>query len=122
MTPGVLLSNEDEVTDDVETPSPKRHKRSPWESNCHDHERLTEDEGAYGIPPHPLGVKPSGNAYASASNAKDNAGAVALLPDELVFQLLELLTAPELLALGSSCRYFYAFCRADELWRLLFVK
>lgn len=35
--------------------------------------------------------------------------------------MLEMLEARELVRLGGTCRFFYAFTRAEELWRGLFV-
>jgi len=71
---------------------------------------------------HPLGVKPSGNAYTSSRNSKSSAGCLARLPDELLMHLLEYLGAEELGILGQTCMFLYAFCHSDELWRSLFVE
>lgn len=75
-----------------------------------------------GVPPHPLGIKPSGNAYDAKINIKSSAGFFALLPDELLLQLLEHLTATDLLRLGSTCKALYAFSAAEELWKALFIE
>jgi hypothetical protein len=74
------------------------------------------------VPTHPLGVKPAGNAYTSATDSKANAGSFSSLPDELVILLLESLKARDLCVLGATCRAMYAFSRAEELWRALFVE
>ncbi|KAF2099624.1 putative F-box and JmjC domain protein [Rhizodiscina lignyota] len=74
------------------------------------------------IPRHPLGVKPSGNAYTSTVNLKDHAGAFAVLPDELLISFLEYLHVPELLRLGTACKALYAFTSAEELWRAAFLE
>lgn len=71
---------------------------------------------------HPLGVRPSGNAFTSSVNLKDAAGHFTNLPDELLIQLMECLDAPTLLRLGSSCRALHAFTRTEDLWRTLFVE
>ncbi|RPB19810.1 Clavaminate synthase-like protein, partial [Terfezia boudieri ATCC MYA-4762] len=71
---------------------------------------------------HPLRIKPLGNAFTASSNLRDTStGNIALLPDELIIQLLSYLDAKSLLALGSTSKGLYAFCRWDELWKDLFV-
>lgn len=71
---------------------------------------------------HPLGVRPSGNAFTSTVDLKHACGGFALLPDELLVLLLEHLEAVELLRLGGTCRALHAFTRSEELWRSLFVE
>lgn len=71
---------------------------------------------------HPLGVRPSGNAYTATSNAKHSAGSFRALPDELLSQILECLDAIDILKLGATCRIWHAFTRNEELWRGLFVE
>lgn len=71
---------------------------------------------------HPLGVRPSGNAYVASVNLKDSAGRFAALPDELLAPVLEILEPQDLLRLGSTCRALHAFTRNEELWRTLFVE
>ena len=113
MAPGILLRDH-EVDGSDERPS----KKVKWRSEVGT--AGSDDDGD--IPSHPLGVKPSGNAYSSTTNSKSSAGFFSRLPDELVLQLLETLKARELLALGPSCRFLYAFASYDELWRALFVE
>ncbi|KAF2234507.1 Clavaminate synthase-like protein [Viridothelium virens] len=74
------------------------------------------------VPSHPLGVRPSGNAYTSTRNIKSNAGWFAILPDETLLQMLEYLEAPELLRLGATCKAIHAFSRAEELWKALLIE
>jgi hypothetical protein len=74
------------------------------------------------IPSHPLGVKPSGNALLATHNLRDAIGAFRPLPDELVLLLLEFLDGPSLLRIGRTCKALYAFTRAEELWKALFVE
>lgn len=76
------------------------------------------------LPAHPLNVRPEGNAYAekTVSNLNWTTGFFATLPDEVLMLMLENLAAPELISLGSVCKAFYAFTRADELWKALFVE
>ncbi|KAG9201547.1 hypothetical protein G6514_005554 [Epicoccum nigrum] len=80
-----------------------------------------EEEVATAVPPHPLGVKPAGNAYTASDNLKSRCGSFARLPDELLNHILESFDADALVRLGSTCRALYAFTRLDELWRALFV-
>jgi hypothetical protein len=71
---------------------------------------------------HPLGVRPSGNAFASETNLKLSMGFVARLPDELLASILETLPPADLLRLGGTCRALHAFTRNEELWRTLFIE
>jgi len=73
-------------------------------------------------PPHPLGVRPLGNAYESKLNLKSRSGALAGLPEEVLFQTLEYLDGETLIRLGATCKVLYAFSRAEELWKALFVE
>lgn len=73
------------------------------------------------IPGHPMGVKPSGNALLAVENLRDAIGTFKILPDELILILLEFLDGPGLLRIGRSCKAFYAFTRAEELWKGLFT-
>lgn len=74
------------------------------------------------IPSHPLGVKPSGNALLAAENLRNAIGTFSILPDDLILTLLEFLDSPSLLRVGRTCKAFYAFTRAEELWKALFVE
>lgn len=80
------------------------------------------DDGSNLVRKHPLGIRPSGNALASAVNLKRACGSFAVLPDELLIQFLETLAAEDVLRLGITCRALHAFTRNEELWRALFVK
>ncbi|CAK7267255.1 hypothetical protein SEPCBS119000_002453 [Sporothrix epigloea] len=72
------------------------------------------------LPPHPLGVKPLGNRYLDqGTDAKEATGLFQALPDELLMLMVESLDLGSLLALGSTCRFFYAACVYDELWKAL---
>lgn len=117
MAPGLLLHEDD----NGETKS-RASKRVKTNDMSHEDGHSWNSDQATNIPSHPLGVKPSGNAFTSSANSKDNAGGFSRLPDELLFQLLEGLDSHQLLRLGSTCRMLFAFTRADELWRALFVE
>lgn len=71
--------------------------------------------------PHPLGVKPSGNALAAGKNSAANMGVFGGLPDETVLVLLEWLDSRSLLSLGASSRSLYAYTTFDQLWKDLFT-
>ncbi|KAA8896143.1 phosphatidylserine-specific receptor PtdSerR [Sphaerosporella brunnea] len=75
------------------------------------------------IQPHPLLIKPSGNAFTSESNLRDTScGLFALFPDELILQVLGYLSEDELNAVGATSKGMYGFSRAEELWKSLFIE
>ncbi|KAF2203758.1 F-box domain-containing protein [Delitschia confertaspora ATCC 74209] len=113
MAPGALLQQ----MSCVDRPS-KKIKRS---DTAELHSKESEDAAAV-LPSHPLGVKPLGNAYTATENIKLRCGAFARLPDELLNHFLETLDGETLVRLGSTCKALYAFTRADDLWRSLFVE
>lgn len=92
-------------------------KRLRWASLPPEEESIPADA----IPSHPLGLKPAGNAYTSSINSKSEIGSFRRLPDEMLMGILEILEAKDLVKLGGTCRQLYAFTRAEELWRALFV-
>ena len=71
--------------------------------------------------PHPLQVKPGGNAYTASGNIRSAAGRFSRLSDELIVCILEHLDGPALQQIGSSCKALYAFARLDDLWKALFI-
>ena len=81
----------------------------------------SRDDTPTAIPRHPLGVKPSGNAYTSTENHKIAAGYFYHLPDEIIVSVLEYLDLEALLSLGSTCKALYAFSRLEDLWKTLFI-
>jgi hypothetical protein len=96
-------------------------------SDDHDYESpLIGDDTALtydSIPSHPLGVKPLGNEFiATGPKARDSLGAMQALPDETLMILLEYLDQFSLWRLGYTCRFLYAFCRSDDLWKSLFIE
>lgn len=110
MAPGLLLRTEPQ--EEYEPRPAKRVKSEAMKPE------LEQDD----IPSHPLGVKPSGNAYNSNVNSKSYAGLFSKLPDELILQILETFSAGHLLSLSGSCKFLYAFAHYDDLWRALFVE
>jgi hypothetical protein len=83
---------------------------------------LEHTESLVSIPQHPLGVKPSGNQYTASSNARHAVGFFQILPDEILTTVLEYLDAVQLELLGSCCKFLYAFCRSEDLWKILFIE
>jgi len=71
------------------------------------------------VPLHPLGIKPAGNAYVATGNIKSATGLFAILPDELLVQILESLDAGSLRQVELTCKTLYAFARLDDLWKTL---
>ena len=122
MDPSAVLIDGFAIAHDQETEVLRPVKRL---KTCLTHsstESRPNEETPDAIPPHPLGVKPLGNAYTAKINLKRAAGCFSALPDELLVQLLEQLEAIDLLQLGATCKALYAFTRFEELWRTLFVK
>jgi hypothetical protein len=75
------------------------------------------------IRPHPLRIKPSGNALTSQHSLRDcSTGLFALFSDELILQLLGFLDSAALNAIGATSKGMYGFSRAEELWKSLFIE
>lgn len=92
-------------------------------SNLYDTNELTTyDNNTLIIPPHPLGIKPAGNAFTAHENLKSAAGYFFALPDELIVQILELLEKGSLLQLGATCKALYAFSAHDDLWKNFLIR
>jgi hypothetical protein len=80
------------------------------------------EESSLAIPHHPLDVKPLGNKYTATGDGKNSVGYFQILPDEIIAIFLEYLDSSELLLLGSTCKFLYAFCRSDDVWKALFIE
>ena len=75
------------------------------------------------IPPHPQGIKPSGQELVANENIKDATGNFSVLPDELFAHIFEILDTSSLMKIGLTCKALWAFSRLDEsLWRTRFLK
>ena len=109
--PAALLDNEFED---------RPLKRQKFDSSAETADSKPEESAT--IWRHPLGIRPSGNAFSASINLKTATGVFSLLPDELVAQFLEYLEASDLLRLGASCRALHAFTRSEDLWKALFVE
>lgn len=88
------------------------------------HERALAciDFDSVAVPPHPLSVKPAGNAYAATKNIKRFAGLFATLPDGVLIQVLDYLDAAALQQLQRTCKVFYAYTRLEDLWKTLYIQ
>ncbi|KAK5663451.1 hypothetical protein OQA88_3880 [Cercophora sp. LCS_1] len=81
---------------------------------------MTDDQDA--LPPHPLGLRPLGNKYfTSGKDARESSGIFQALPDDMIMQLLEFLDQRSLRILGYTCRFLYAHCIYDDLWKTIFL-
>lgn len=78
---------------------------------------------AQSIPTHPLGVKPLGNQYLhDGPRARGSIGSWAPLPDEIIMLLMEILDKPSLTHLGATCKFMFAVCHSEEIWKALFLR
>jgi hypothetical protein len=84
-------------------------------------ESLGLEESQEFIQQHPLGVKPLGNQYTASVDARRFIGPFQILPDEILAILLEGFESRLLQTLGSTCKFLYAFCRSEDLWKTLFI-
>ncbi|KAK6152249.1 hypothetical protein DH2020_014884 [Rehmannia glutinosa] len=74
---------------------------------------------------HSHGVQPLGNLYFSASsiNSRNTGlGNLQTLTDELVLEILGLLSGPHLGVLSTVSKSFYVFCNHEPLWRNLVLE
>jgi hypothetical protein len=79
--------------------------------------------GSDSIPSHHLGVKPLGNQYLSSTpNARRTIGLLQALPDEMLMLALERLDGMSLQSLASTCKFFYALCESEDLWKSVFLQ
>lgn len=67
-------------------------------------EAVRSDSNSHAVATHPLGVKPSGNAFIADKDLRCACGRFGILPDEVLIQILGLLDAPALRLLGSTCK------------------
>ena len=74
------------------------------------------------VPCHPIGVKPTGNAYNATENFKSATGFFVALPDESIIQVLECLDGSSLHKIGCTCKAMYAFSRLEDLWKTLCIE
>jgi hypothetical protein len=100
--------------EDSQPPPQKRVKFAPLHDDV---SRATE------IQPHPLRIKPSGNALGATTNLRDTStGLFCIFPDELILQVFGYLGSEDLVSLGKTSKGMYGFSRAEELWKQLFIE
>ncbi|CAH0026701.1 unnamed protein product [Clonostachys rhizophaga] len=84
---------------------------------------VSDDSQPGAIPSHPLGVKPLGNQYFfQGPSARKCIGKWLPLPDEILMVVLEYFDQSSLTQLGATCKFFFAFCHSEELWKALFLQ
>ncbi|KAL3623459.1 Arginine-specific demethylase jmj22 [Castilleja foliolosa] len=74
---------------------------------------------------HSHGVQPLGNLYfgSSSFNSRNNGlGNLKILTDELVLEILGLMSGPHLGVLSTVSKSFYVFCSHEPLWRNLVLE
>lgn len=87
------------------------------------HDNHDEPNATSAIPPHPLGIKPLGNKYLSdGDDARRFLGALQVLPDEMLMQLLEFLDDRTLRRFGYTCRFLFACSVSDDIWKTIFLE
>ncbi|GFH22083.1 JmjC domain-containing protein, partial [Haematococcus lacustris] len=74
---------------------------------------------------HPIGLQPEGNLLlrSGAWNCRNaGLGALQVLSDALILELLGLLDAVSLCQLSQCSRALYCFCDAEDLWKALVLE
>ncbi|KAF9581020.1 hypothetical protein BGW38_002116 [Lunasporangiospora selenospora] len=73
---------------------------------------------------HPLGIKPLGNYYMDATRPdftgacrSPSLGRLSRLTDEIILEILNLLSPRELLTLGATSRVLYGLSHLDDMWK-----
>ncbi|CAE6488318.1 unnamed protein product [Rhizoctonia solani] len=82
------------------------------------------DSASNQIPLPHSGIKPSGNLLfnPSLSIRRSGLGAFDVLPDALILGLIGLLTARDILLLGSCSKALFAYCAHQPIWKDLFIR
>ncbi|KAF9084945.1 hypothetical protein BGX23_010094 [Mortierella sp. AD031] len=77
---------------------------------------------------HPLGIKPLGNYYMDATRSDfagscrgPSLGRLAQLTDEIIMEILNLLSPRDLLTLGLTSRVLYGLTHLDDMWKTLTI-
>ncbi|KAF9423959.1 hypothetical protein BGZ94_008115 [Podila epigama] len=78
---------------------------------------------------HPLGIKPLGNYYMDASRPDFPGtcrgpllGQLSRLTDEIIVDILNLLSPRDLLTLGATSRVLYGLTHLDDMWKTLTIE
>jgi hypothetical protein len=83
---------------------------------------INVEESLLSIPLHPLGIKPLGNQWTATTKSRSFSGEFQVLPDEILALLLEYFDSRLLCLLQTTCKFLYAFCRSEDLWKTLFIE
>ncbi|TID28111.1 hypothetical protein CANINC_002703 [Pichia inconspicua] len=78
------------------------------------------------ISKHPLGVKPSANAFLADSKdlerIRESAGTLFnRLPDDIILQILSYLDVIDLVNASHVSKFWYAYATFDDLWRTIYT-
>ncbi|ORY97057.1 hypothetical protein BCR41DRAFT_314724 [Lobosporangium transversale] len=78
---------------------------------------------------HPLGIKPLGNYYMDATQPDftgscrgPSLGLLSRLTDEIIMEILNLLSSHDLLTLGAASRVLYGLTHLDDMWKSLTIE
>lgn len=78
---------------------------------------------------HPLGIKPLGNYYMDATRSDfagscrgPSLGCLSQLTDEIIMEILNLLSPGDLLTLGATSRVLYGLTHLDDMWKNLTIE
>lgn len=104
---------------------PTKRARFAEDVKCGDAERPSGPPASSVHRPHPLLVKPSGNALLDPARASvcrnGGLGVLASLPDALLLELLGHLPAYALVRLQGASRALFVFTRHQALWKELYI-
>ncbi|KAF9136463.1 hypothetical protein BGX30_011166 [Mortierella sp. GBA39] len=78
---------------------------------------------------HPLGIKPLGNYYMDATRSDfagscrgPSLGRLSQLTDEIIMDILNLLSPSDLITLGATSRVLYGLTHLDDMWKNLTIE
>jgi hypothetical protein len=72
------------------------------------------------IPPHPLGIRPTGDGWGRKPGCRPNLGPLLRpLTDSVHVMILSHLSARDLLSIGETCRAMYVLSSDEETWKAL---
>lgn len=115
------LNSSEDCSTDVETTLPPSSESSQSDV-LHEPALACVDYDSVAVPPHPLGIKPAGNAYGATKDIKSSAGNFATLPDGILAQVIDYLDAVALQQLQRTCKVLYAYASLEDLWKALYAQ
>lgn len=106
---------------EVDLPSEANTNGNSGDNGRFDIQQVANDGPA--VPLHPLGIKPLGNLYlASGPNARNSIGAFQTLPDETLALVLDYFGQRTVRQVGYTCKFLFALCSSDDIWKGLFLE